>query len=98
MDEALILCAVDLAGRGGCYGELEIPTQKIGSFDTELVWEFMTAFAVHAGATLHLRRLSGRNSHHIVEGAFKALGRVLREAVGIEPQFRDEIPSTKGVL
>lgn len=98
MDEALILCAVDLSGRGGCYGELEIPTQKIGSFDTELVWEFMTAFAVHAGATLHLRRLSGRNSHHIVEGAFKALGRVLREAVGIEPQFRDEIPSTKGVL
>lgn len=98
MDEALILCAVDLSGRGGCYGELEIPTQKIGSFDTELVWEFMTAFAVHAGATLHLRRLSGRNSHHIVEGAFKALGRVLREAVGIELQFRDEIPSTKGVL
>ncbi|MEQ2456355.1 imidazoleglycerol-phosphate dehydratase HisB [Flavonifractor hominis] len=98
MDEALILCAVDLSGRGGCYGELEIPTQKIGSFDTELVWEFMTAFAVHAGVTLHLRRLSGRNSHHIVEGAFKALGRVLREAAGIEPQFRDEIPSTKGVL
>ena len=75
MDEALILCAVDLSGRGGYYDALDIPAQKIGRFDTELVYEFMNAFAVHAGLTLHLRRVCGRNSHHIVEGAFKALGR-----------------------
>ena len=98
MDEALILCAVDLSGRGGYYEELEIPTEKIGSFDTQLVYEFMEAFAVNAKITLHLRKLSGRNAHHIVEGAFKALGRVMREAVSIEKQFQDEIPSTKGML
>jgi len=88
MDEALILCAVDLSGRGGYYDAL----------DTELVYEFMNAFAVHAGLTLHLRRVCGRNSHHIVEGAFKALGRALREAAAIDPEGRDEIPSTKGML
>ena len=98
MDEALILCAVDLSGRGGYYDALDIPAQKIGRFDTELVYEFMNAFAVHAGLTLHLRRVCGRNSHHIVEGAFKALGRALREAAAIDPEGRDEIPSTKGVL
>lgn len=98
MDEALILCAVDLSGRGGYYEELEIPTEKIGAFDTQLVYEFMEAFAVNAKVTLHLRKLSGRNAHHIVEGAFKALGRVMREAVSIEKQFQDEIPSTKGML
>ena len=98
MDEALILCAVDLSGRGGYYEDLEIPTEKIGSFDTQLVYEFMEAFAVNAKLTLHMRKLSGRNSHHIVEGAFKALGRVLHEAVSIEEQFKDEIPSTKGML
>ena len=89
MDEALILCAVDLSGRGGYYEELAIPTEKIGAFDTQLV---------HAGLTLHLRRVCGRNSHHIVEGAFKALGRALREAAETDPRFRDEIPSTKGML
>ena len=98
MDEALILCAVDLSGRGGYYDALDIPAQKIGRFDTELVYEFMNAFAVHAGLTLHLRRVCGRNSHHIVEGAFKALGRALREAAAIDPESRDEIPSTKGML
>lgn len=98
MDEALILCAVDLSGRGGYYDALDIPAQKIGCFDTELVYEFMNAFAVHAGLTLHLRRVCGRNSHHIVEGAFKALGRALREAAAIDPEGRDEIPSTKGML
>mgnify|MGYP000280898804 CR=1 FL=1 len=98
MDEALILCAVDLSGRGGYYEELSIPTEKIGAFDTQLVYEFMNAFAVHAGLTLHLRRVCGRNSHHIVEGAFKALGRALREAAETDPRFRDEIPSTKGML
>ena len=98
MDEALILCAVDLSGRGGYYEELEIPTEKIGSFDTQLVYEFFEAFAVNAKITLHMRKLSGRNSHHIVEGAFKALGRALREAVSLDEPFRDEIPSTKGML
>ena len=98
MDEALILCAVDLSGRGGYYDDLDIPTEKIGSFDTQLVYEFMEAFAANAKLTLHLRKVCGRNSHHIVEGAFKALGRCLRQAVAIDPDFRDEIPSTKGML
>ena len=98
MDEALILCAVDLSGRGGYYEDLAIPTEKIGSFDTQLVYEFMEAFAVNARVTLHLRKLAGRNSHHIAEGAFKALARALREAVSIDPEFQDEIPSTKGML
>ena len=98
MDEALILCAVDLSGRGGYYEDLEVPTEKIGAFDTQLVYEFMEAFAVNAKVTLHLRKLSGRNSHHIVEGAFKALGRVLREAVSVDEPFKDDIPSTKGML
>ena len=98
MDEALILCTVDLSGRGGYYEDLEIPTEKIGDFDSQLVYEFMEAFAVNAKLTLHLRKLSGRNSHHIAEGAFKALGRALREAVAIDPEFRNEIPSTKGTL
>lgn len=98
MDETLILCAVDLSGRGGYYEDLEVPTEKIGAFDTQLVYEFMEAFAVNAKVTLHLRKLSGRNSHHIVEGAFKALGRVLREAVSVDEPFKDEIPSTKGML
>lgn len=83
---------------GGYYDALDIPAQKIGRFDTELVYEFMNAFAVHADLTLHLRRVCGRNSHHIVEGAFKALGRTLREAAAIDPEGRDEIPSTKGML
>ena len=98
MDEALILCAVDVSGRGGYYGELDFPTEKIGTFDTQLGHEFMEAFAVNAKLTLHLRRLSGRNSHHIAEGAFKALGRALREAASVEEAFRNEIPSTKGML
>lgn len=98
MDEALILCAVDISGRGGYYGELEIPSQKIGTFDTELVAEFMAAFASNAKLTLHLRKVCGRNSHHIVEGAFKALGRALREAASIDEAFRDQVPSTKGTL
>ena len=98
MDEALILAAVDFSGRGGYYGQLPIPTQKVGSFDTELVAEFMTAFARESGCTLHLRELAGENSHHIIEGAFKALGRALRQAVSPDPAFADQIPSTKGVL
>lgn len=98
MDEALILCAIDISGRGGYYDGLEIPTEKISTFDTQLVYEFMEAFANHAELTLHLRQVCGRNSHHIVEGAFKALGRALRQAVAIDPRFETEIPSTKGML
>lgn len=98
MDEALILTAVDLSGRGMlCYG-LEIPTEKVGSFDTELVEEFLLAFVRRADLTLHVAQLSGKNSHHIIEGAFKSLARSLAEAVAIDPRFSQEIPSTKGVL
>lgn len=98
MDEALVLCSVDLSGRGGYYGALEFPTEKIGSFDTQLVDEFMQAFAAHAKLTLHLRQICGKNSHHIAEACFKALGRVLREACTIDPSLAGEIPSTKGIL
>ena len=98
MDEALILAAVDLSGRGGCYYALEVPTEKVGSFDTELAEEFFIAFAREAGITLHLRQLAGKNSHHILEGAFKAVGRALREAVALDDKNADRVPSTKGVL
>lgn len=98
MDEALILCAADLSGRSMLCAELHIPTEKIGTFDTELCEEFLLAFVREAGITLHVRQLAGSNSHHIVEGVFKALGRVLRQAVSIDPEAAGEIPSTKGVL
>lgn len=98
MDEALILTAVDLSGRGYLGFDLQIPTQKVGTFDTELVEEFWLGFIRNAEATLHIRKLSGTNSHHIMEGAFKSVGRSLRAAVAIEAAFADEIPSTKGVL
>lgn len=98
MDEALVLCAVDISGRGGCYPVLDFPSEKIGTFDTELVEEFLRAFAVNAGITLHVRQEAGVNSHHIAEGVFKALGHAMREAVSIDPRFAKDIPSTKGVL
>ena len=98
MDEALVMCALDLSGRGGYYGELEIPTEKVGTFDTELVDEFFVAFARNAAATLHFVQFAGNNSHHIIEGAFKAFGRALKAAVKIDPDCADQIPSTKGVL
>ncbi len=98
MDEALLLCAVDLSGRSMLCCELEIPAQKIGAFDTELCEEFLLAFVREAQITLHVRQLAGKNSHHIVEAVFKALGRVLRHAVSLDPAAADEIPSTKGVL
>ena len=98
MDESLVLCAVDLSGRSYLGYELPIPSQKIGSFDSELVEEFWLGFVRNAQATLHIRLLTGSNSHHIVEGAFKAAGRALRAAVAIDSAFSDEIPSTKGVL
>lgn len=98
MDEALVLCAVDLSGRGTLQYTADIPSQKIGTFDTELVQEFFLALSRTAGFTLHIKQLDGENSHHIVEAMFKALGRALKQAVAIDPAFADEIPSTKGVL
>ena len=98
MDEALILTAVDLSGRG-CLGyALEIPSQKVGSFDTELVQEFWLAFVRNAACSLHIRQLAGINSHHIIEGAFKSAARSLKEAASIDPETAQEIPSTKGLL
>ncbi len=96
MDEALILCAVDLSGRSCLCDELEIPTEKIGTFDTELVEEFLLGFVRNCPMSLHLRQLAGKNAHHIVEGAFKGLGRALKQAVALDGS--GEIPSTKGVL
>ena len=98
MDEALVLCALDISGRGGLYYDVPFETEKIGTFDTELVEEFMHAFAQNAGFTLHLQKLAGRNSHHISEAVFKGLGRALRQAVSEDPREADRIPSTKGVL
>ena len=98
MDESLVLAALDISGRGGFYTDLKFLTEKIGSFDTELVEEFMKAFATNAGITLHIRQLAGSNSHHIAEAAFKGLGRALRTAVSIDRRFNDKIPSTKGRL
>lgn len=98
MDEALILTAVDLSGRGMLCYDLEIPTEKVGTFDTELTEEFLMAFVRRSNITLHLRQLAGKNSHHIIEGAFKSLARSLRQAVAIDPACAGEIPSTKGVL
>lgn len=98
MDEALVLCALDISGRGGLYYEVPFLTEKIGTFDTELVEEFMHAFAQNAGFTLHLQKLAGRNSHHVAEACFKGLGRAMREAVSNDPREAGRIPSTKGVL
>lgn len=98
MDEALILSAVDISGRGELYYSLSIPTEKVGDFDTELCEEFWRAFARDAGVTLHLQQLAGRNAHHILEGAFKSAARSLRAAAAIDAAFADEVPSTKGML
>ncbi len=98
MDEALILTAVDLSGRGHLEYALAIPTEKVGSFDTELVKEFCLGFVRNARCTLHIRSLAGENAHHIIEGAFKSAARSLCQAVAIDPAYADEIPSTKGVL
>ena len=98
MDEALILCAVDISGRDYLGLDVDIPTPKVGDFDTELVSEFMFGFVRNANITLHFKQLSGKNSHHIIEGMFKALGRTMAKAVKIDEAFKDEIPSTKGVL
>ena len=98
MDESLILSAVDLSGRGFLAYDLRLMTEKVGTFDTELGEEFFRALAMNARMTLHIRQLDGRNSHHILEGAFKSVARSLRAAVKPDPDCAGEIPSTKGVL
>lgn len=98
MDEALILSALDVSGRSFLSYELQIPSEKVGTFDTQLIEEFFLAFIRKANITLHIKQLSGSNSHHIIEGTFKAFARVLAQAVKINEAYKDEIPSTKGVL
>lgn len=98
MDEALMMVALDISGRAGFYGELGIPSQRIGSFDTELVEEFFTSFCRAAGVTLHIRKIAGTNSHHIVEAMFKGVARALKEAASIDSAAPDAIPSTKGTI
>ena len=98
MDETVILSAVDISGRSGFYPILNIPSPKVGDFDTELCAEFFIAFARDAALTLHVQQLAGSNSHHIIEGAFKSVARSMRTAVSIDAKFSEDIMSTKGVL
>ena len=98
MDEALIMSAVDISGRPYLAYGLEIPTEKVGTFDTELTEEFWLGFVRNSCMTLHIRQLAGKNSHHIIEGTFKSVARTLRQAVSVDQEFRTEIPSTKGLL
>ena len=98
MDETLILTALDFSGRGFFACELDIKAAKVGDFDTELCSEFWQAFAINAGATLHIRQLAGSNAHHIIEGVFKSMARTLRASVKIDGDFASDIPSTKGTL
>ncbi|QXT41235.1 imidazoleglycerol-phosphate dehydratase HisB [Gymnodinialimonas ceratoperidinii] len=98
MDDARVACALDLSGRPFLVWEVAMPTQKIGTFDTELVREFFQALATHGGITLHITQAAGFNSHHIAEAAFKAVARALRDALEVDPRKADAIPSTKGSL
>ena len=98
MDEALVLCAVDISGRSCLRYRFKLPSPRVGDFDTELVEEFFTAFTRAAGVTLHLRQLDGVNTHHILEAAFKGFGRAMAQAVSLDETRPDAIPSTKGVL
>lgn len=98
MDEALVLCAVDVSGRSHLSLEITLPDRAVGTMDTELFEEFLQAFVRKAGLTLHVRMLDGKNAHHIIEACFKALARALRAAVKIDSEFSDEIPSTKEIL
>jgi imidazoleglycerol-phosphate dehydratase len=97
MDEALVLAAVDISGRGQLHWAVELPIEIIGTFDTTLAKEFLIALATNAGITLHVRSLAGDNAHHIIEAAFKAVARSLKEAVAIDPRVAG-VPSTKGSL
>ena len=98
MDEALILSAVDLSGRSHLGYKLDIPTQKVGTFDTELIEEFWLGFTRNSDCTLHIVSLEGKNSHHIIEGAFKSVGHSFRKACKIDSEFSQDVLSTKGVL
>ncbi|MDO4545198.1 MAG: imidazoleglycerol-phosphate dehydratase HisB [Bacillota bacterium] len=98
MDEALVLCALDMSGRAHLEFDVKMTTEKVGTFDTQLVKEFLEAMTRAMGLTLHVKMLAGENTHHIIEAVFKSLGRTLRQACAIEEAFADEIPSTKGVL
>ena len=98
MDEALVLAAVDISGRGALSFNVDVPTEKVGDFDCELVEEFMLAFVRSAEITLHLNKISGKNTHHIFEAVFKGLARALKKACATDPSLGDEIPSSKGVL
>ncbi len=98
MDDALIMCAVDFGARAYDCTDLGELTPKVGDFDTELVEEFIRAFACNARSTIHIRRLAGRNTHHIIEAAFKALARTLRECLSIDPLAPNDVPSTKGAM
>lgn len=98
MDEALVLAALDISGRGQLHWAVEVPFGMVGDFDTQLAREFFIALAANAGITLHMRQLAGDNVHHILEAAFKACGRALRAAVAIDPALAGEVPSTKGTL
>ncbi len=97
MDEALVLCAIDVSGRGGCYWDVPIVPEQVGLFDTELGQEFFVALAREAGISLHVRKLAGENSHHILEACFKGVGRALRLALELDPRV-EGIPSSKGSL
>jgi imidazoleglycerol-phosphate dehydratase len=97
LDEALVLAAVDISGRGSLTWEVEVPIELIGTFDTTLAREFVSALATNAGMTVHVHEVAGENAHHIIESAFKALARALREAVELDPRVTG-VPSTKGVL
>ena len=98
MDEALVLVAIDISGRGYLGYSLDVPSYRVGDFDTELCEEFMQAFVREAKITMHVRKLAGENSHHIIEGAFKAMARALSAAAVIDANFANEVPSTKGVI
>ena len=98
MDEALVMCAVDISGRSHLSMDVTLPDRTIGALEAELFEEFLLAFTRKAGITLHIRMLAGKNAHHIIEACFKSLGRALREAVKIDDDYKDEIPSTKGIL
>ena len=98
MDEALVMAAVDISGRGQLHWDVEVPIEFIGNFDTSLVKEFLIALATNMGITLHVRSLAGENTHHIIEASLKAVGRALSEAVEIDPRREGSVPSTKGVI
>ncbi|MCI8469100.1 MAG: imidazoleglycerol-phosphate dehydratase HisB [Eggerthellaceae bacterium] len=98
MDEALVLAAVDLSGRGQLHWDVDLPFGMVGAFDTQLAKEFFIALATNAGATLHVRELAGENAHHVIEASFKAVGRALRQACEPDPRMAGQLPTTKGAL